>query len=198
MILFCSKSDLLVILRSQGQQEEKGEWGKVDGKEIQEHQRSSLRWCSKGSLNGLIPVSIAVNPVLLWNILYSSASWSCNAAQGWKWQLVYAAIWWWTAALPHWWVRLNWPWAGPPANKQRWGFGLLVHYAQHELLNSFGVLFSSVDYVSHPLGKLGSLRTVSPFPSVQEGEQEQLTFTEFVALADMKLFCEVCLSTNWT
>lgn len=93
--------------------------------------------------------------------------------------------------------QTHWPWAGPPANMQSWGFDLLVHYAQHELLNSFGVLFSSVDYVSHPLRKLDSLRTVSPFPSVHEGEPEQLTFPAFVALADMKLFSEVCLSTNW-
>lgn len=68
-----------------------------------------LDGANKGSLTGIIPVSIAVNSVLLWNIVYSTASWSCNAAQGWKWQLVYAATWWWTAALPRWWVRLTGP-----------------------------------------------------------------------------------------
>lgn len=33
-----------------------------------------LDGANKGSLTGIIPVSIAVNSVLLWNIVYSTAS----------------------------------------------------------------------------------------------------------------------------
>lgn len=101
MILSWSKSYLLVILHSQEWQEEKPEERWVETG-FQEDPCSWLSCCGRGSLAGKIPISITLTSVLLWNFVLdiNSVWWSRSAAQGWKWQWLYAAIWWQNATLP--------------------------------------------------------------------------------------------------